>query len=153
MSEKIIDILKNGNTYDENAISYTKLVALLEEYVSLKSKFDKLEKVLKESVNLYNNNNEVPFEYRNDSINYKLSSRTTRLFNSNDLLNIIKSLSTTDADYITALENVLIGLNIKPSDLIKLGVQEYMIDEKEANQTTTSVYTLRVNNNKARKND
>jgi hypothetical protein len=127
---------------DDEVISYDKIGGLIEKIASLKRELTVSEKLLKQYVEEYNKNNTKPFEYESDKAQYTLKSRNTQIVSPDQMLTIVKEHCTTDQDYIQTLETIIKDLNIKKSDVGKIGIPDFMLTEVATLQTSESSYIL-----------
>lgn len=126
----------------EDEVCYDELGRLVEHIAELKRKLTSSEKELKVKVEEYNKKNNIPFEYQSDTAQYTLKSRNTQLISPQQMLDIVKQHCSTDNDYIDNLEKIINDLNIKKSDVGKIGIPDFMLTQVSIIDTSEESYTL-----------
>ena len=127
---------------DDDEISYDKIGELVEKIASLKRELTLSDKLLKQQVEEYNKNNVAPFEYQSDTAQYTLKARNTQMVTPSQMLTIVKEHCSTPQDYIETLETIVKDLNIKKSDVGKIGIPDFMLTEVATLQVSENSYTL-----------
>jgi len=140
MNQFIKDMMQTK--VEEGGLTYETIAELVESIATLKRDLAKQDKLLDKYIEQYNETHKSPFQYESDSCSYTLKTRNTQKLDTVDILNYIKNATSTDQDYIAALEEILKLVDVKKSHATQLGVLEHSLIEISEIKVSKESYTL-----------